>query len=95
MKINLNNGEIKKMADNNATYKVAADELREFVDRMERLEEQKQVIMEDQKEVLKEAKDKGYDSKTIRRIVAIRKKDPMDLDTEETLLTMYREALGV
>jgi uncharacterized protein (UPF0335 family) len=87
--------EKQNMTDNNTSYKVAADELREFVDRMERLEENKQVVMSDQKEVLNEAKDKGYDAKTIRKIIAIRKRDKMDLDTEEALLTMYREALGM
>lgn len=83
------------MADNNASYKVAADELRGFVDRLERLNEQKDVIMEDSREVLKEAKDQGYDGKTLRKIIAIRKRDQMDLDTEEALLIMYREALGM
>ena len=83
------------MTDNNASYGVAKDELRGFVDRLERLEEQKAVINEDSKEVLKEAKDKGYDGKTLRRIIAIRKKDTMDLQTEEALLDMYRTALGM
>lgn len=83
------------MADNNASYKVAADELQGYVDRLERLYEQKDVIMEDSREVLKEAKDKGYDGKTIRKVIQIRKRDKMDVDTEEALLTMYREALGV
>jgi uncharacterized protein (UPF0335 family) len=83
------------MTDNTASYSVAADELRGYVDRLERLEEQKQVINEDQKEVLKEAKDKGYDGKTLRKIIAIRKKDTMDLQTEEALLDMYRNALGM
>ena len=83
------------MADNNASYIVAADELQGYVDRLERLYEQKDVIMEDSREVLKEAKDKGYDGKTIRKVIQIRKRDKMDVDTEEALLTMYREALGV
>ncbi len=78
-----------------ASYRVTADELRQFVERFERLEQEKKDIMEHQKEVMAEAKGRGYDTKVIRKIIALRKRDQNDIAEEEAVLEMYKEALGM
>ncbi len=78
-----------------ATYKVTAGELRQFVERIERLDQEKKDLAEQQKEVFAEAKARGYCPKTLRAILSLRKKDKDALDEEEALLSLYREALGV
>jgi len=80
---------------NENSYRVAAEELRSFVERYERLAVEKQDIAETQKEVLAEAKSRGYDTKTIRKIIALRKRDQNDISEEEAILEMYKEALGM
>jgi len=75
--------------------RVASDELRSFVERYERLEEEKQEIAEQQKEVMAEAKGRGYDTKVLRKIIALRKRDPEDISEEEAILELYKEALGM
>ena len=77
------------------TYRVAAGELRAFVERFERLEAEKQEIADHQKDVMAEAKARGYDTKVLRKIVALRKQDPADRQEEEAVFDMYREALGL
>lgn len=77
------------------TYRVTAEELRQIVERFERLEAEKQDIADQQKEVMAEAKARGYCTKTLRRIIADRKKSPDDLAEEEAVLEMYRQALGL
>jgi len=77
------------------TYRIAADEIRQFVERYERLEVSKAVIADGQKEVLAEAKGRGYDTAILRKIVALRKKDPAAISEEEAVLALYREALGM
>ena len=74
---------------------VAAEELRAFVERYERLEAEKQDIAADQKEVMAEAKSRGYCTKTLRTIIAQRKKDADTLAEEQALLDMYQSALGM
>ncbi|MEP2533527.1 DUF2312 domain-containing protein [Shimia sp.] len=81
--------------NSDASYRVTASELRQFVERFERLEMEKKDIAEQQKEVLAEAKARGYDTKVMRKIVAERKRDKDDLSEEEAVLQMYREALGM
>lgn len=84
------------MTDNsNDTAKVAAAELRQFIERFERLEAEKQDIADGQKEVLAEAKGRGYDTKVMRQIIRLRKKDKDDIAEEEAILEMYKEALGM
>ncbi|MFY0679504.1 MAG: DUF2312 domain-containing protein [Thalassovita sp.] len=78
-----------------ASYRVTADELRQFVERYERLEMEKKDIAEQQKEVMAEAKGRGYDTKVLRKIVALRKRDQDDIAEEEAVLEMYKEALGM
>lgn len=74
---------------------VAGQELRAFVERIERLDAEKKDIAEAQKEVMAEAKGRGYDTKVLRKIIAIRKRDANDLAEEEAVLDMYKAALGM
>jgi uncharacterized protein (UPF0335 family) len=74
---------------------VAGQELRAFVERYERLEAEKKDIADAQKEVMAEAKGRGYDVKVLRKIVALRKRDANDLAEEEAVLEMYKAALGM
>jgi uncharacterized protein (UPF0335 family) len=74
---------------------VAADELRAFIDRIERLEEEKQTIASDIKDVMGEAKGRGYDTKAIRTIIRLRKKDAQERLEEEAILDTYLHALGM
>ncbi|EIE50496.1 hypothetical protein AL036_04120 [Salipiger aestuarii] len=76
-------------------YGIAAGELRSFIERYERLEEEKKEVAEQQKEVMAEAKGRGYDVKVIRKIVALRKRDKDDIAEEEAVLEMYMAALGM
>ncbi|PHR61323.1 MAG: hypothetical protein COA47_05935 [Robiginitomaculum sp.] len=76
-------------------FRVTADELRSFIERFERLAIEKQDIADHQKEVMAEAKSRGYDTKTLRRIIALRKKDPQEIAEEDAILDMYKEALGM
>ena len=76
-------------------YRVTAGELRQFVERFERLDEEKKAIAEQQKEVMAEAKGRGYDVKVLRKIIALRKRDENDIAEEEAVLEMYTEALGM
>lgn len=77
------------------TYSVTADELRSFVERIERLNEEKQEIADQAKEVFSEAKGRGFDTKILRKLIALRKKDQSELTEEEMLLETYKEALGM
>ena len=77
------------------SYRVTADERRQFFDRCERLEAEKRVIADQQNEVLAEAKGRGYDTKVMRKVIALRKRDKDDIAEEEAVLDMYKEALGM
>lgn len=79
------------MADGN----VAADQLRLFIERIERLEEEKKGIADDVKDVYAEAKANGYDTKTMRAIVRLRKMEKHARDEADALLETYRNALGL
>lgn len=84
------------MEDNsNSAYSVAADELRAFIERYEQLEAEKKDIVESQKEVMAEAKGRGYDTKVLRKVIALRKRDKDDIAEEEAVLEMYKAALGM
>ncbi len=82
------------MAPNDAPGGVAVQELKQFIDRIERLEEEKAGIANDIKEVYSEAKGRGYDVKVLRKVIALRKKDPQERREEEELLDLYLSALG-
>lgn len=77
------------------SYRVTAEELRQFVERIDRLEAEKKDIGEQQKEVMAEAKGRGYDTKVLRKLIALRKREPDDIAEEEAILEMYKEALGM
>jgi uncharacterized protein (UPF0335 family) len=79
----------------NTTYRVTADELRQFIERVERLDAEKKDIAEATKEVLSEAKGRGYDTALMRKIIALRKRDSDDIANEECILDTYKEALGM
>ena len=77
------------------TYNVTADELRQFIEQFEQLEAEKKDIAERQKEVMAEAKGRGYDTKVMKKIIAMRKRDKNDLAEEEAILDIYKAALGM
>ncbi len=74
---------------------VAAGQLRAFIERIERLEEEKADIGNDIKEVFAEAKGTGFDTKAIRTIIRLRKKDQTEREQEEAILDLYKAALGM
>ena len=77
------------------SYRVTADELRQFIERVERLELEKKDIAEQIKEVMAEAKGRGYDTKVMRKVIALRRREPDDIAEEEAVLEMYKQALGM
>ncbi len=77
------------------SYRVTAEELRQFVERFERLEMEKKDIADQQKEVMAEAKSRGYDTRIMRKIVSLRKRDLEEVAEEEAVLSMYKTALGM
>lgn len=74
---------------------IAVGQLRAFIERIERLDEEKKTISEDRKEVLAEAKGSGFDTKIINKIIALRKKEDHEREEEENMLNLYMEALGM
>ena len=74
---------------------VAADQLRLFIERIERLEEEKKSMADDVRDVYSEAKSNGYDTKTMRKIVALRKMESHVRQEADALLDTYRNALGL
>jgi uncharacterized protein (UPF0335 family) len=85
------------MSDNqtNGVASIAGEQLRSIVERIERLEAEKKEAAEAQKEVYAEAKGNGYDTKVLRKIIALRKRDPDEISEEEMLLETYKSALGM
>lgn len=82
-------------ADPTDVYNVTADELRQFIERYEQLESEKKDVAEQQKELMAEAKGRGYDTKVMRKIIAERKRNADELAEENAVLEMYRAALGM
>ena len=76
-------------------YRITAGELRQFVERYERLEGERKDLADQMKEVMAEAKGRGYDTKVLRKLISLRKKDPQEISEEEAILQLYREALGM
>lgn len=74
---------------------IAADQLRLFIERIERLEEEKKGMADDIRDVYNESKSQGYDTKTMRTIVRLRKMEKNDRDEAEALLDTYKAALGL
>lgn len=73
---------------------VAADRLRSMVERIERLDEERKALSGDIRDIFKEAKSGGFDVKVLRQLLALRKKEPAEVEEQETLLDIYRRALG-
>lgn len=73
----------------------SANRLRSFIERIERLEEEKATVAGDIKEVYEELKGEGFDSKAVRKIVSLRKKDKKEREQEEAVLDAYLSALGM
>lgn len=74
---------------------VAAEELKQFIERIERLEEERAAIAGDIKEVYGEAKGRGFDAAAIRKLIAMRKRSPEERQEEEAILELYMQALGM
>ena len=74
---------------------IAGERLRSFIERIERLEEERRTLGADIKEVYAEAKGAGFDAKIMRQLIRIRRMDKDDLDEQETLLDIYKRALGM
>ena len=83
------------MSDEQQSYGVASEELRQFIERIERLEEEKKDISDQIKEVFAESKGRGYDTKAMRAILRIRKREPDDVAEEEAIVEMYKAALNM
>lgn len=80
---------------NQEAYNVTAEELRQFIERAEQLASEKRDVAEQEKEVFAEAKGRGYDTKVMRKIIALRKRKPDEIAEEEAILEMYKAALGM
>ena len=83
------------MSDPTEAYSVTADELRQFIERYELLETEKADVAEQQKELMAEAKGRGYDTRVMRKVVALRKRKPDEIAEEEAIMEMYKTALGM
>ncbi len=74
---------------------IAADRLRSLIERIERLEEERKALGSDIKDIFAEAKSAGFDVKVLRQIIRIRKQEPAEVEEQESLLDVYRRALGM
>jgi uncharacterized protein (UPF0335 family) len=77
-----------------AKVSFAEGQLKSLVERIERLEEEKRALSGDLKEVYAEAKGHGFDTKILRKVVALRRKDAVEREEEDTMVTLYMSALG-
>ena len=84
-----------KGGDQPETGGIAADRLRSLIERIERLEEERKSLGDDIKDIYAEAKSAGFDVKVLRQVIRIRKQEPADVEEQETLLDLYRRALGM
>lgn len=78
-----------------ANGSISADRLRSIVERIERLEEERKALGSDVRDILAEAKSAGFSVKAVKEIVRLRKKSANEIDEEETILDIYRRALGM
>jgi uncharacterized protein (UPF0335 family) len=74
---------------------IAADRLRSIIERIERLEEERKALGSDIKDIYSEAKSAGFDVKVLRQLIRIRKQEPAEIEEQETLLDVYRRAIGM
>lgn len=78
-----------------ATGGIAADRLLSIIERIERLEEERKALGGDIRDIFTEAKSAGFDVKVIRQLIKLRKQEPAEVEEQETLLDIYRRALGM
>ena len=74
---------------------ISAERLRSLIERIERLEEERKALSSDIKDIFAEAKSAGFDVKVMRQLIRIRKQEPAEVEEQETLLDVYRRALGM
>jgi uncharacterized protein (UPF0335 family) len=74
---------------------IAGERLRSIIERIERLEEERKALASDIKDIFSEAKSAGFDVKVIRQLIRIRKQEPAEVEEQETLLDVYRRAIGM
>jgi uncharacterized protein (UPF0335 family) len=84
-----------KHDDTQETGGIAADRLRSLIERIERLEEERKALGSDIKDIYAEAKSAGFDVKVLRQLISIRRKEPAEVEEQESLLDIYRRALGM
>jgi len=77
------------------TQAVAVGQLRAFIERIERLEEEKKTISDDIKDVYAELKGNGFDTKAVRTIIRLRKQEDHERQEEEAMIQLYKDALGM
>ncbi|QDH16263.1 DUF2312 domain-containing protein [Swingsia samuiensis] len=87
--------DVENKNDDVATGGIAADRLRSIIERVERLEEERKALAGDIKDIFSEAKSAGFDVKIIKQIIKLRKQEPAEVEEQETLLDIYRRALGM
>lgn len=74
---------------------IAGERLRSIIERIERLEEERKALASDIKDIYAEAKSAGFEVKVIRQLIRIRKQEPAEVEEQETLLDVYRRAIGM
>ena len=79
----------------NSKKTVAVERLRSLVERIERMEEERKNVSSDIRDIYVEAKSAGFDVKVLRKLIALRRQEPADVEEQETLLDVYRHALGM
>jgi uncharacterized protein (UPF0335 family) len=83
------------MISNETNYDTTAAELRQIIERYEQLEAEKKGIAEQMKDLLRESKSRGYDTKVLKKLVALRKREPADVAEENAILETYASVLGM
>ena len=87
--------ESKMNETTNTAGGVAADRLRSIIERVERLEDERKALGEDIRDIFTEAKSAGFDVKIVKQLIKLRKQEPAEVEEQETLLDIYRKALGM
>ena len=86
---------MEKVEDHAQHGNIAADRLRSLIERIERLEEERKALGSDIKDIYSEAKSAGFDVAVMKQLIRIRKQEPADVEEQESLLDVYRKALGM
>lgn len=87
--------ELVQPAESNSAENVAVERLRNIVERIERLEEERKALGSDIKDMYSEAKSAGFDTKVLKQLIRLRKLEPSEVEEQESLLDVYRRALGM